>query len=402
MNGLTLDVVTDLDGLVDLRGDWSDAAAADPDPNVFLSWSWTYTWWRHFGAGRAGHQLHVAVIRDRQGVVAIAPLYRSKVGAGPVTASALRPISHDAGDYGGALLARRADDAVAVLVDHLGAQLHAGVAVVVLPRLASDAPFTALLGDELVRHAATVETVVDRLGESFLFTDARAGFDLAERASSHETGTRLRRLTEQHDDVAFVDHTGDTLEAGLDRLSALHERRQEGRHEESGETAPGLLDDPGDRAFLFDAVRELDAERAVRLLALEAGGRPIAVELCFAYPGRIFLFEGAFDPDFAAFSPGHLLTERVIEDGLAAGVATFDFCRDDAPYALSWTNRERHRSTVTLSRPGLAGAVARQRFRLGRAAERRIGTRRSRARTRVNRRPWRSVRHGPPWAATPT
>jgi CelD/BcsL family acetyltransferase involved in cellulose biosynthesis len=89
----------------------------------------------------------------------------------------------------------------------------------------------------------------------------------------------------------------------------------------------------------------------------------------------VFLFKGAFDPAFSAFSPGQLLHHKVFEDGLAAGVEVFDFCRGDAQYKRRWANGERHLSTVTLSRPGLAGAAARQRFRATRALERRVRAR---------------------------
>src|SRR5690606_14870124 len=125
-------------------------------------------------------------------------------------------------------LGRRAGEAVALVVEHLAAQLQSdAAAVVVLSRLASDARFTALVGDELVRRAATVETVVARLGEACLFTDVRDGFDLAKQAKKHKIRQRTRRLEEQHDDVDFVTHTGATLKAGLDRLVALHDRRWE-------------------------------------------------------------------------------------------------------------------------------------------------------------------------------
>ena len=86
---------------------------------------------------------------------------------------------------------------------------------------------------------------------------------------------------------------------------------------------------------------------------------------------RLFLFKGAFDPDYAAFSPGQLLHHKVFENGLAEGVEVFDFCRGDASYERRWTNGERRLATVTLSRPGLVGAVSRQRFRAARAIARR-------------------------------
>jgi CelD/BcsL family acetyltransferase involved in cellulose biosynthesis len=372
MTDLWLDVVSDDDGFAALRGEWADVASADPDPNVFLTWPWAHTWWQHFGQGRPHHELHIVVVRDPQGVVGIAPLYRSRVGVGPVVTTALQRVNHDSGDYGGMLLARRADEAVALVVDHLGAQLLGGVAVVVLNRLASDARFTRLLGDELVRHAATIETVVDQIGDACLFTDVRGGFDLAKQAKKHKIRQRLRRLGEQHGEVAFVEHRGDTLEEGLDRLVALHDRRWE----EIDEPMQGLLASPERRDFLLDAIRALDGEGMVALLSIEAGGRPVAVELDLVHENRVFLFKGAFDPEFSDFSPGQLLHHRVFEDGLADGIDVFDFCRGDAQYKRRWANGERHLSTVMLSRPGLAGAVARQRFRATRALERRVGTRR--------------------------
>ena len=371
MSDLRLDIVRDDHTFTALRGEWSDLAAADPEPNVFLTWPWAYTWWQRFGHGRAHHELHIAVVRDAVGVVGIAPLYRSRVGVGPVSATAIRRINHDAGDYGGMLLGRRADEAVALLVEHLGAQLHGGQAVVVLSRLASDARFTALLGDELVRHAATIEPLVESI-DTCLLTDVSEGVDLDKLAKKHKIPQRLRRLDEAHDPVEFVVHTGDTLEAGLERLVTLHDRRWE----EIDEPVQGLLADGERQQFLLDAIRALDAEGMVQLMSIEAGGRPVAVELDFVHQRRAFLFKGAFDPDFAEFSPGQLLSHKVFEDGLAAGIEVFDFCRGDAPYKRRWTNGERHLSTITLSRPGLAGAVARQRFRAARALERRVRARR--------------------------
>jgi CelD/BcsL family acetyltransferase involved in cellulose biosynthesis len=336
VSDLTLEVVDDDARFAELRGDWADVAAADADPNIFLTWPWAHTWWRHFGAGRADCELHIVVVRDAQGIVGLDPLFRSKVGFGRLAVPALQRISHDSGDYGGMLLARRGDEVVALLVAHLGAQLHGRVAVVVLSGLPSDARFTSLLGDELVRHAATVETMVEQLGDACLFTDVRAGFDLARQARKHKIRQRARRLGDEHGAVTFVDHTGDTLATGLDRLLSLHDRRWDG----IDQPMQGMLADPARRRFLLDAIRALDAEGMVVLLSIEVDGTPVAVELDFVHGNRLFLFKGAFDPDYAAFSPGHLLRHKVFEDGLADGVDVFDFCRGDAQYKRRWANGE--------------------------------------------------------------
>jgi len=367
VSDLTIEVVDDDERFAALRGVWADLEDADPDVNVFLSWPWVSTWWRHFGAERNDRALHVVVIRDGDTVAGIAPLFRTRGGPRPLAPVSLQRIAPDAGDYGGMLLGRRADEVVAVLVDHLAAQLRRDVGVVHLTRLASDARFTRLLGDELVRRSATVEPVVDQLDDACLFTDVAAGFDLRKQTKKHKIRRYHGRLTEQHGEVTFVHHTGPSLDEGLDRLVTLHDRRWA----ELDEPMQGLMADPAAQEFLLDAIRALDGEGSVRLLSVEAGGTPVGVELDLLRRHRLFLFKGAFDPDYAAFSPGQLLHHRVFEDGLAEGVEIFDFCRGDASYKRRWTNGERRLATVTLSRPGLVGAVGRQRFRAARAIARR-------------------------------
>lgn len=300
MTGLRLDVVADADEFADLRGEWADAAAADADATAFLSWPWASTWWRH--AGREGDALHVVVVRDGGGVAALLPLYRTRSGRGPLGLTALRSLGADAGDYaaGGALLARHEPQAVELIVNHLGAQLRSGVGVVVLSRLARRARFTALLGDELVRHAATVETVVNRSA-----------------AGDPPPPLDLDRLARAHAELVLVTHTGATVETGLDRLAEL----AAGPEPES--------------ELLADAVRALDAEGAVRLVSLEDGGRPVAVQLDLVQGGRVSPVAGAVEGSLPA------LTRAEVPD---------------------------EQATVTLSRPGLLGALARQRVSRRRGA----------------------------------
>jgi CelD/BcsL family acetyltransferase involved in cellulose biosynthesis len=86
----------------------------------------------------------------------------------------------------------------------------------------------------------------------------------------------------------------------------------------------------------------------------------------------MFMFKGAFDPDFGAFSPGQLLHHRVIEDGLEAGLEVVDWGRGDQLYKRRWANGERSQVTVTVTRSGLGGRLDAQRLRATRALERRV------------------------------
>jgi len=238
------------------------------------------------------------VVRDGQGIVALVPLVRSEEGRGPgaLRFAALRSLGAAAPAWGGAVLARYEPQAVELVVNHLGAQLRSGVGVVVLTRLAADARFTHLLGEELVRHAATVETVIEQLDDGSVVADG--GGPAPARPAPPEAAT-------------VVVHTGPTLDAGLDRLAAV------------APVSP----------FVVDVVAALDAEEQVIVASLEVGGQPVAASVDLVAGDRLFPYLAGVDPAFHAFDPLGVLRP--------------------------WSIRHRRLSTVTLSRPGLAGALRR-------------------------------------------
>jgi CelD/BcsL family acetyltransferase involved in cellulose biosynthesis len=364
---LTVDVVDRPEGFDALRPEWNAAAATQADPNVFLTWEWLATWWRHLGVRHPGARLHVVTVRDGDGLVLAAPLFRAEWGYGPLRTPVLHQVSYDAGDYGGVLLVRRSDEAVAALAAHLADVLRHDAGSVVLSRLTTDSRFLAVLRSALggpaagrspgtgrsphrVAIAATEAPILD---SACPYALVDADFDLARRQKRHRVRQRLARLGEHHD-VAFRLHTGAALEDGLARFVAVHRRRWDDR----ADTMQGQLVDPAREAFLLDAARALDAAGHLRLTTLQADGATAAANLDYELAGRLYMFKTAFDPGFGRHAPGHLLVSHVFDEGLARGVHEFDFMRGEHDYKRGWTNRSRHLVTVRLTRPGLNGYVA--------------------------------------------
>ena len=370
---LTVEVVEVLAAFEALREEWNAAAAANVDPNIFLTWEWLANWWRYFGEPNANAELHIVTVRDEAGLVAAAPLFRKQWGYGPLRAPVLHQVSYDAGDYGGMLLVRRCEEAVDAVLDHIAEVVRQDVRTVVLSRLTSDSTLLAALRSRLGTPAARLSGTGVQIFDACPYAEVRPDFDLGKRLRRHRIRQRMERLAEKHD-VTFDYHSGPTLEDGLQRFVDVHIRRWAA----SDVPMQGLLNDPTKQAFLLDATRALDAQGHLRLLTLDAGGRTAAADIDYEFAGRVYMFKTAFDPDFAEFAPGQIMVGRVFEDGIARGVHEFDFMRGDHAYKRAWTNEARNLVTVTTTRPGWAGHLAGWRSRAARA----VGGQRERGRQR--------------------
>ncbi|MEX0666249.1 MAG: GNAT family N-acetyltransferase [Acidimicrobiia bacterium] len=360
---LELRIVSDVAEFDRLRAPWNAACDASVDANVFLTWEWLRTWWEHFGAAA---QLHVITMWERDDLVATAPLMRSRVGVGPVVGTFFESVSHDAGDYGGIVLVRREEEAVALLLGHLEEVATSRGHPVVFSRLVADSHFVEFLRRSL-RGVPGIGYSEVPLDGSCPYTDATAGFDLRKAAKRHKIGQRLRRLEERHREVVFEHHTHGRLEAGLDAFLEVHRRRWAGETDR----LQGLLADPASERFLLDAIRALDIVGRTRLLTLSADGRPIAVELDLEYRSRLYMLKGAFDPDYGEFSPGQLVNHRAIADALQRGITEVDFMRGGQEYKRRWANGERTLLAAMLSRRGVPGRLDRGRTRAARSLRRR-------------------------------
>ena len=73
--GQTVEVVSDLDGLLRLQPAWDELLEDADLDHPFLSHEWVRTWWECFGAGR---ELQVLLVKDGGRLVGIAPLMRSR------------------------------------------------------------------------------------------------------------------------------------------------------------------------------------------------------------------------------------------------------------------------------------------------------------------------------------
>lgn len=109
-----------------------------------------------------------------------------------------------------------------------------------------------------------------------------------------------------------------------------------------GAQGTALLNSARDAAFVRRLIADLAAERKASVALLRLGGRTLAAQVLL-YCGRVaFTWKTAFDAEFAKYSPGMLLVDRVSDDLLASGeIEKIDSCSPEKSFmAQLWTGRQ--------------------------------------------------------------
>lgn len=202
-----------------------------------------------------------------------------------------------------------------------------------------------------------------------------------EEALSGRRRKELRRLRrtlgeEAAGDVVTVDRSTDPT--AVDAFLELEDAGWK------GELGTALASRHGDAEFFRQMCAAMGARGGLQILALEAGGRTIAMQCNLLERDVLFGFKVAYDRDWARFSPGVLLEVDAIEvfhDRLTARL--FDSCAapDNELLNRLWPDRRRLETTLlptgapaaTLLRPALrveAGARRLLRRDAGRAPRR--------------------------------
>ena len=113
-----------------------------------------------------------------------------------------------------------------------------------------------------------------------------------------------------------------------------------------GASGTALLSHGEDAAFVRLFIANLSQRGGASVALLRVDGRPIAAQVLLYSGATAYTWKTAFDAEFAKFSPGALLIDKVTDALFASGVAQIESCAtEDSFMAQLWTGR---RMTVDL------------------------------------------------------
>lgn len=286
----------------------------NPQVTPFQTWEWASLWWKHFGKGK---RAQVLCVQAGEEVVGIAPLYASFT----VMGKCLRWMGTGISDRLGIVAAPEYERAVAeAVVEWLERQPCAD-----LQQLADgswmsravEAGGWLTLAQEKCPYVVLPETWDAYLGS--LSRKARFNIGYARRQAQRECGDL---------ETAIVCEQG--LSRAMEALFDLHTRRWRRR------LLPGGFFHPSVRRFHLEWAQTAHRKGWLRLHLLRVAGAIRAVLYVFHYARRAYYYLGGFDPAFARYSLGTVLTAEAIRHAVEEGCVVFDFLRGDEPYKYRW------------------------------------------------------------------
>jgi CelD/BcsL family acetyltransferase involved in cellulose biosynthesis len=160
---------------------------------------------------------------------------------------------------------------------------------------------------------------------------------------------QIRLRLKQHGTLKFsCTHTADP--AALERFYRL---------EVSGWKA-GSRDsilDGGLRGFYDEVAKVASRDGYFSLYTLELNDTLIAAHYSLTHRDRCYSPKVAYNEDFKAFAPGHLIIAEILKDCCARGIRGFDITGQDQPWKMKWATQARPASHHFIFK-GPVGALA--------------------------------------------
>lgn len=147
------------------------------------------------------------------------------------------------------------------------------------------------------------------------------------------------------------------------RGDALAERLEEGFALEArgwkGLSGSAMSQSPKTRAF-YRAIAEEAAQRGhLSLFFLRLDGAPIAFHFGLVYDRVYYVPKLAYDEALTRCSPGLVLLEEVIKDGIARGLRGYDFLGDEAEWKNKWSSSRKPSHWLFIFRKTIRGRALR-------------------------------------------
>jgi CelD/BcsL family acetyltransferase involved in cellulose biosynthesis len=324
-----------------LADEWETLQSEARWTSVFQTFDWQSLWWKTYGRGQP---LCLLLATEGARLVGLLPLYIQTVPTMRIPVRMLRPIGiggDTAPDDLGPVLAAGKEEAVSRALAEAVTELP-GWDVLHFSDLLPDGVFVPALGQALARKGLPLRT---GRSERIAFFDLPPTWDKWLESLSRDRRWRVRNSRKKlhaAQPTRFLVWTDpSTLDAAIDRLAFLHNKRWNSAGEAHGFSTPEYVE--FHRAVMHACLRR----DRLRLYALEMAGQIVAMYYFYQFRNRVYLMQSGYDPELSKLKPGQVLLHHIVEHAIEEGRSVFDFLRGDHHYKDDLATGERETVCLT-------------------------------------------------------
>jgi CelD/BcsL family acetyltransferase involved in cellulose biosynthesis len=196
-------------------------------------------------------------------------------------------------------------------------------------------------------YQAIVRTLSRRTSRTLVLSERERPY-LGNESELKRTGSTRKKLRQDWNRLSSMgaadvvnDRTPDAAREAFEVFLALESESWKGAH------GTALLNDAKDVAFARRLIGDLAAQGNASVALLRVDGRPIAAQVLLYCGSMAYTWKTAFDAEYAKYSPGALLVDKVADELFSAHhIAAIESCSPEKSFmAQLWSGR---RATVDL------------------------------------------------------
>jgi len=311
-----------------LEKEWNDLCDRS-DHFYFQTFSWMKQWWR-FNSKTRQIQLNILVGWNKDKPVLIWPLVIEKKKRG----TRLEWMGADLNDYCDVIM----DNTVESPFNWMAGawdiiEKTPKIDLIRLDRLRSDSMTTIFLkknSRKLTRVSTSPYVNIEQ------WQTWGSYFEHHKKNLQVKTHARRMRGLAKKGKVSFEvnppDRTGEIIQTMMAQKTArMATKGQSGIHQSKRFVE-----------FLTETALVAQSDNTLHLSVLKVDDRVIACHLGFLYRQTLYWFVPSFDPEYARYSPGRALLEKILKWSFENSVNRFDFLLGDETYKYQWTDRQIH------------------------------------------------------------
>lgn len=316
----------------ELKDQWSKVLEKSNDNNVFLTWEFLSTYWLHFGKGK---KLRILVIEDKNEVIAIAPLRQSRYEFGGIFSyNVIKPLGYGGADYNNFILTERAAECFWLFLNYLTAKGNWDLIYLF------DLPETSTIPEFLPKTSLCAPKFELIQGKTCPFISLPNSMDVfmhsLDNTFRRDVRRCLRNLERDYGKIELKRYCElGSVEEGLGVFFDLHQERWVSK------LGKGVFNSQKIQDFFMNMTNQWAKNGWLALYFLTVKGKPVAAQYCIEFREKIFYALSGFSMEYSKYSPGNVLTLKIIEDCIQRQVREFDFMKGDEHYKFCWTKQYR-------------------------------------------------------------